>query len=79
MAGELLNTEQAAKRLRISPRTLEKFRVKGAGPKFFKIGRLVFYSDETLEEWTRSRLRNSTSDPGGECGDGNRNRAGGRG
>jgi hypothetical protein len=62
---ELLNTDQAAERLRVSPRTLEKFRVLGAGPKFFKIGRLVFYSAGTLEEWKLSRLRRSTSDKGG--------------
>lgn len=67
MQPQLLNTDQAAERLRISPRTLEKFRVQGAGPKFFKIGRLVFYSAETIDEWTRSRLRSSTSDQGGEA------------
>jgi len=61
---ELLSTDQAAEILRVSPRTLEKFRVQGSGPKFFKIGRLVYYSTETLEEWKRSRLRTSTSDQG---------------
>ena len=60
----LFNTEQAADALRVSPRTLEKMRVEGRGPKFFKIGRLVYYSAETLEEWKRSRLRTSTSDRG---------------
>ena len=66
MAGEFLNTDQAAERLRVSPRTLEKFRVVGAGPKFFKIGRLVFYTADTLENWTQSRIRTSTSDQGAQ-------------
>lgn len=62
MTGEFLNTKQAAKQLRVSPRTLEKFRVQGAGPRFFKIGRLVYYTVQTMEEWTASRIRTSTSD-----------------
>ena len=60
----LFNTKQTAVALRVSPRTLEKMRVEGRGPKFFKIGRLVYYSAETLDEWKRSRLRTSTSDRG---------------
>ena len=35
----LLTTEQAAKRLGLSPRTLERYRVSGEGPEFLKIGR----------------------------------------
>lgn len=66
MGSEFLNTNQAAEVLRISPRTLEKFRVEGAGPKFYKIGRLVFYSPETLRAWTETRIRRSTSDSGRE-------------
>jgi predicted DNA-binding transcriptional regulator AlpA len=64
MTGEFLNTGQAAKLLRLSPRTLEKFRVQGGGPRFFKIGRLVYYTQQTLEEWAESRMRTSTSDKG---------------
>jgi hypothetical protein len=62
MIREFLSTSQSAEQLRVSPRTLEKYRVTGGGPKFFKIGRLVYYTPETLEEWTASRLRTSTSE-----------------
>ncbi len=65
MGSELLNTEQAAEWLRLSPRTLEKFRVQGTGPKFCKLGRLVFYSPELLDSWVASKIRKSTSDAGG--------------
>ncbi len=59
-----LRTKEAAGRLGLSPRTLEKMRVTGAGPVFFKVGRLVAYTERTLEEWIATRRRESTSDPG---------------
>jgi predicted DNA-binding transcriptional regulator AlpA len=61
----LYDTAHAAAKLNLSPRTLEKMRLNGTGPRFFKLGRRrVAYSDETLREWLTSRLRRSTSDPG---------------
>jgi hypothetical protein len=62
MSDEFLNTQEAAQLLRLSPRTLEKFRVNGTGPKFHKFGRLVFYSPETLRTWIKGNLRRSTND-----------------
>ena len=38
---DLLTTEEAAKYLRLSPRTLERYRVTGEGPRFLKVGRLA--------------------------------------
>ncbi|MGC9964277.1 MAG: helix-turn-helix domain-containing protein [Syntrophobacteraceae bacterium] len=63
--SEYLNTKEAAQFLRTSPRTLEKWRVTGAGPEFFKIGRLAFYSPVTLRAWVEGNRRRSTSDKGG--------------
>jgi len=61
----LYDTAHAAAKLNLSPRTLEKMRLNGTGPRFFKLGRRrVAYSDETIREWLSSRLRRSTSDPG---------------
>jgi predicted DNA-binding transcriptional regulator AlpA len=61
----LYDTAHAAAKLSLSPRTLEKMRLNGTGPRFFKLGRRrVAYSDETIREWLSSRLRRSTSDPG---------------
>ena len=61
---DLFRTKAAAKRLGLSDRTLEKMRVAGTGPAFFKIGRLVAYTEKTLEEWIASRRRGCTRAPG---------------
>ena len=56
---------EAAERLCLSPRTLERYRVSGEGPKFRKLGRWVRYTVADLEAWIESRTRSSTSDDGG--------------
>jgi hypothetical protein len=48
--------------LKLSPRTLDKFRVLGGGPKFRKFGRRVIYALDDLETWANSRICESTSD-----------------
>ena len=60
----LLSNEEAAAFLRLSPRTLEKYRVIGGGPRFRKLGRRVFYMLADLDEWSARRVCDSTSDPG---------------
>ena len=61
----VLTTEQAAKRLGVSPRTLERYRVSGEGPEFVKIGRCVRYRASKLKRWLDGCTRRSTSDDGG--------------
>jgi hypothetical protein len=46
------NTKEAAGFLRISPRTLEKKRVYGSGPRFRKLGSRVVYALPDLEAWS---------------------------
>jgi hypothetical protein len=58
-----LNNEQAARYLNLSPRTLEKHRVIGGGPRFRKFGRRVVYAFADLEAWANARACDSTSDP----------------
>ena len=41
-------TEEAAAFIRVSPRTLEKWRLTGEGPVFQKLGRSVRYSTKDL-------------------------------
>ncbi len=48
----------------ISPRTLQRHRAIGDGPKFVRIGRLVRYSRASLDEYLAKNTRSSTSDPG---------------
>jgi hypothetical protein len=59
-----LTNDEAAAFLRLSPRTLEKQRVLGGGPRFRKFGRRVMYALADLEAWAESRAFGMTSDPG---------------
>ena len=70
----LLNTEQAAKRFGLSPRTLERYRVTGEGPEYVKMGHAVRYSLSALRRWIKGRTRRSTSDDGELKKDGNKKR-----
>ena len=62
-AARYLNNDEAAAYLHLSPRTLEKQRVIGGGPKFRKFGRRVVYAIEDLESWASARACHTTSDP----------------
>ena len=59
-----LNTPEAARQLKISYRTLEKYRCKGIGPVFFKIGGRVIYAEEDIAAWMAASSRRCTRDPG---------------
>jgi hypothetical protein len=58
-----LTNDEAAAFLRLSPRTLEKQRVIGGGPRFRKFGRRVMYAVADLEAWADARSFEMTSDP----------------
>jgi excisionase family DNA binding protein len=58
-----LTNEEAAAYLRLSPRTLEKQRVIGGGPRFRKFGRRVLYAIDDLQIWAEARACEMTSDP----------------
>ena len=59
----LLRTQEAARFLGISIRTLEKHRTYGTGPTYRKIGGRVLYAVRDLEAWTEIGIRKSTRDP----------------
>ena len=58
-----LTNDEAAEYLRLSPRTLEKQRVIGGGPRFRKFGRRVMYAVADLDAWAADRSFETTSDP----------------
>ena len=62
-AARYLTNDEAAAFLRLSPRTLEKQRVIGGGPRFRKFGRRVLYAIDDLEAWADARSFEMTSDP----------------
>ncbi|MBM3489984.1 MAG: helix-turn-helix domain-containing protein [Alphaproteobacteria bacterium] len=57
-----LTTSEAAERLRLSARTLERMRLFGSGPPFRAHGRRILYSAADLEAWSASRSTCSTAE-----------------
>ena len=63
LAPHYFRNEEAAAYLNLLPRTLEKFRTIGGGPRFRKFGHCVKYTQADLDAWANSRVCESTSDP----------------
>lgn len=63
---QFLTTTEAAEVLRLSPRTLERFRVEGTGPKYLKAGggkrARVLYDPKELRQWLAAFTYGSTSE-----------------
>jgi len=57
-----LRTQEAARFLGLSERTLEKHRTYGTGPIYRKLGGRVVYTVEDLQAWADIGARKSTSD-----------------
>ncbi len=55
---------EAADFLRVSERTLERWRVEGNGPRFRRFGRRVVYALGDLDSWANDRCYQSTSQAG---------------
>jgi len=57
-----LRTAEAAKYLGLGVSTLEKLRVFGGGPTYYKLGqKVVVYDPNDLDAWMTSNRRSSTS------------------
>ena len=59
---EILSTQQYAELTRRKPQSVRRERMRGDGPKYFRLGRRVFYRAADIEEFIRSRLVQSTSE-----------------
>jgi len=59
----LLRTPAAAEYLGLSKSTLEKYRLRGDGPRYSKLGKSCVYGIADLDAWVKARSRNSTSEP----------------
>lgn len=62
----LINEREAAEMIGASVRTMQQWRLRGTGPPFRKLSRMVRYSVRDIEIWVDSQRRTSTSDPGSE-------------
>lgn len=59
-----LKTPDAAVHLGLSPKTLEKHRCYGTGPRYHKLGGRIVYAITDLDAWADIGRKTSTSDPG---------------
>lgn len=60
MSIKHLNQTELAVRWTISPRTLERWRFTGEGPKYIKIGGRVAYRLEDIEGYEADQIRQAT-------------------
>ncbi len=58
----LLDSEEAARYLRLARPTLEAWRTRGGGPAFIKLGKAVRYRQTDLDEYLNSRTFANTSE-----------------
>jgi hypothetical protein len=59
-----LRQKDLAARWHVSPRTLERWRWIGTGPKFLKVEGRVIYRLEDVEAYERSQVRSGTANAG---------------
>jgi hypothetical protein len=57
----LISADAAAAILKVKPGTLPSWRCMGKGPRFVKIGRLVFYRESALRAWLHAQERDPAS------------------
>ncbi len=60
---ELVNNREAARRLGLSPRTLEHLRRGTSGPPFYKLGRRALYDPADLDAWVAKHRRTTLAQP----------------
>jgi predicted DNA-binding transcriptional regulator AlpA len=77
--SRLMTSRQLAECLKVSSRTLERWRAAGIGPEFLSLGKLVRYQAEHVNKWLkeRSTYRDDPSGPLGKSTAGTYRSAGG--
>jgi len=58
----VLNENELAQRWGISPKTLQRWRCEGRGPKYLKLSKRVSYPLETVIDFETNALHDSTSE-----------------
>jgi predicted site-specific integrase-resolvase len=53
----LMPPNRAAERLSVSPRTLQSWRSKGVGPRWVRVGGVIRYSEDALDEYIKRRTQ----------------------
>lgn len=57
---KLLTVKALSQYLGISEDTLSKYRTKGTGPKYLKLGRVIRYKLSDVHEWIEEKIQNQT-------------------
>lgn len=55
------STKQLAKHIKTSPRTLERWRMEGQGPEYYKLGRKVIYKSDDIIAYLEANKYSHTS------------------
>ena len=58
----VLNENELAQRWGLSPKTLQRWRSEGRGPRYLKLSKRVSYPRESVIEFERGALHDSTSE-----------------
>jgi len=59
----LLTEQQAASLLNVNPRTMQKWRIQGGGPRFVRMSRrCIRYWPKDIRDWVQNRIKSSTSE-----------------
>jgi excisionase family DNA binding protein len=59
---QLLSTKEAARLLGIHYNTMCKWRIRGIGPRFVKVGTAIRYRESDIEEWLQNRTYSNTTE-----------------
>jgi predicted DNA-binding transcriptional regulator AlpA len=63
MNDPIYNEDEAARHVHVSPRSLQRWRAKGGGPRFIRLGeKKVGYRESALTIWTESRSASSRAE-----------------
>jgi hypothetical protein len=66
---EHLDEKALAKRLSLSPRTLQRWRQERKGPAYLKLGGRIVYRLVDVEGWENARIRGALHSPSGDGAD----------
>ena len=61
MAVQHFNQVELSRRWRLSPRTLERWRYRGTGPRYLKVGGRVVYRLDDIEAFEAHRIHETSA------------------
>ena len=56
---QLLTTEELAKRMRVNPSTVRRWRLDDVGPQYLRVGTVYRYPISAVEAWIAESVRGS--------------------